>query len=178
MSMTPKMRLSPSARSASTPPSRMPLITASRIKSGSIMDGSGADVRLADEVLLGELARAAFHLDPPHLEKIGAVHDLEDLAHVLLDHEDGIAFLAHPTDEVEEAQHQHGRQAHGRLVEQDELRLRHEGAPHREQLLPAAGGAPRPLRLPLCQHREERVDALEALAVVGARGGQEGAHLE
>src|SRR4030095_12384960 len=37
MSMTPKMRLSPKARRARTPPSRMPLITASRRNRGSII---------------------------------------------------------------------------------------------------------------------------------------------
>ena len=50
--------------------------------------------------------------------------------------------------------------------------------PTREHLLLAAREAARALGRPLGEHREERVDALEALAVARARGGQVRAHLE
>ena len=67
MSSTPKIRLSPSASSASTPPRRRPLSAASASSSGLLTTRSrGAhrpDVRLADEVLLAELVGAALHAD-------------------------------------------------------------------------------------------------------------------
>src|SRR6266536_2348442 len=93
MSSTPKIRLRPSASTASTPPSRMPLIAASTRKTGSIMNrppsgvGSGrsqADVRFPDEVLLAELVAPAFHPDASDFQEVGAVGQLQHLPHVLL----------------------------------------------------------------------------------------------
>src|SRR6266545_2961716 len=118
MSSTPKMRFRPSASRARMPPSRTPLIAASRRKMGSTMGGLEPHVRLADEVLLAELGGEALHLDPAHLEQVGAIHELQDLADVLLDDQDGVALLAHPADEIEEAEHHDRRQAHGGLVEE------------------------------------------------------------
>src|SRR5262245_17792712 len=90
MSSTPKIRFRPSASSASTPPSRMPLIAASTRKIGSI--GLDPHVGLAHEVLLGEVAGPPFHLDAAHLEHVRAVHELQYLAHVLLHHQDRVAL--------------------------------------------------------------------------------------
>src|SRR6266545_5031440 len=127
MSSTPKIRFSPRASSARTPPSRMPLIAASTRKIGSTtgkpssqhsphraprlrlvgrvsVRKSDAHVRFADEVLLGELRGPAFHLDPPDFQQVRAVHQLEHLAHVLLDDEDGVALLTHAPDQVEDTQ--------------------------------------------------------------------------
>src|SRR5678815_1745971 len=137
MSMTPKIRFKPSASSASTPPRRIPLITASSRKMGSII-ALEAHVGFADEVLPREIGGPALHHDAAHLQQIRAVHDLEHLAHVLLHDQDGIALLAHAADQVEEPEHHDRCQAHGRLVEQDELGARHEGAAQREHLLLAA----------------------------------------
>ena len=135
-------------------------------------------VRFPDEVLLGEVGGPALHLGAAHLEEIGPVHELQHLAHVLLHDQDGVALLAHAADQVEEPEHHDRRQAHGRLVEQDQLGARHEGAAHREHLLLAAREAARSLALALGQHGKERVHALEALAVVRPRRGQERAHLQ
>src|SRR5207247_10539534 len=99
MSSTPKIRLSPSASSASTPPSRMPLIAASTRKIGSI--NSDAHVRLADEILAGQLRGRALHLDAPDFQEVRAVDQLEHLPHVLLHDEDRVTLLAHPPDQVE-----------------------------------------------------------------------------
>src|SRR2546425_1398610 len=201
MSSTPKIRFSPRARRASTPPRRMPLIAASTRKIGSINSAlaspliypalasrqgrsartptpaasrSDAKVGLADEVLLRELVRPALHLDAADLQQVGPIHELEHLANVLLDHEDRVALFAHATDQVEDAQHHHGGEAQGGLVEQDDLGARHDGAPEGQHLLLAARHAPRALVLALGEDGKERVDALQALAVVGAGRRQEG----
>src|SRR2546422_3218030 len=42
--------------------------------------------------------------------------------------------LAHATDEVEQAEHHHGRQSHRGLVEQDQRGPRHQRAAEREHL--------------------------------------------
>ena len=58
----------------------------------------------------------------------------------------------------------HRREAERRLVEQQQLGLRHQRAADREHLLLAAGQRPALLLLALLQAREERVDAVEVLA--------------
>src|SRR5262249_35399853 len=100
------------------------------------------------------------------------------LAHVLLDDEDRVPLLADAADQVEQAEHHDRGQPHRRLVEQDELGARHEGAPHREHLLLAAREAARPLAGALGEDGEEAVHALDALREAGPRRRQERAHLE
>src|SRR6266478_10120500 len=156
--------------------SRMPESGEARAETGE--GDSYAEVGLAHEVLLRELVRPALHFDAPDLEQVRPVHELEHLANVLLDHEDRVALFAHAADQVEDAEDHHGGEAQGRLVEQDDLGARHDGAPEGQHLLLAARHAPRALVLALGEDGKERVDALQALAVVGARRRQEGAHLE
>ena len=156
------------------PPSRMPLSAASTRKIGSITGPRTP----SHEVLLGQLGGAALHLDAPHLEQVRAVHQLQHLPHVLLDDQDRVALGADAADQVEEPQHHDRGQAHRGLVEQDQAGPRHQRAPDGQHLLLAAREAARPLRRPLRQHGEERVDALQALAIARAGGGQVRAHLE
>src|SRR5689334_10637535 len=96
--MTPKMRLRPSASSASTPPSSSPLTIDSRRKM-SMRLTSHPHVGLADELVLAHRRGRAGGADPPDLEEIGAVDEIEHLTHVLLDDEDGEALLADAADE-------------------------------------------------------------------------------
>ena len=103
------------------------------------------------------------------LEQVRAVDQLEDLPDVLLDHEDRVALFAHAADQVEDAEDHHGGEAEGRLVEQDDLGTRHDGAPEGQHLLLAARHAPRALVLALGEDGKERVDALQALPVMATR---------
>ena len=114
----------------------------------------------------------------PTSRQIRAVHQLEHLAHVLLDDEDGVALLAHAADQIEDAQHHHRGQAHRGLVEEDDLRLRHERAPDGQHLLLAARHAARALRLALGQDREAACRRARGSRGSGRGRGQEGAHLE
>ena len=136
------------------------------------------DVRLSDEVLLAQLVGPALHADPPDLQQVRAVDQLEHLTHVLLDDQDRVALLADAADQVEEPEHHDGGQAHRGLVEEDQPGPRHEGPADGQHLLLAAGEAAGPLAAPLGQDREEREHAVHALGEVPARRGQEGAHLE
>ena len=70
------------------------------------------------------------------------------------------------------------REAQRRLVEQQQLRLGHQRAAHREHLLLAAGHRARLLRLALLQAREQLEDALEVVADLGVVGAGERAELE
>src|SRR5438105_11290236 len=121
MSSTPKMRLSPSASRASTPPRSSPFTAASISNSGLWATRSTRlltarcsqpHIRLAHEVLLGELVGPALDPDPSDLQQIGAIGELQDLADVLLDDEDRVALLAHAPDEIEEPQDHDGGQPH------------------------------------------------------------------
>ena len=69
----------------------------------------------------------------------------------------------HRADDGEHLLHEHGRQAHGRLVHDDELRRAHNGAAHGQHLLLAAGERARELLGALFQAREARIDPLEVL---------------
>ncbi len=59
--------------------------------------------------------------------------------------------------------HQKGRQPHRRLIQQQELRLRHQPAPHRQHLLLPAGERPAVLAQPLLQPWEAPVHPLQTL---------------
>jgi hypothetical protein len=64
------------------------------------------------------------------------------------------------------------------LVEQEQIRLRHEAAAERQHLLLAARERPGELLCAILQHREEREHCLEALRAPGPRGRAVGAELE
>src|SRR5258708_4641619 len=92
------------------------------------------DVGRAEQLLAG----AGLH-DRPGLEHIAAVGDLERLRRVLLDQEDGDALRVDLAHDLEDRLDEDRREAERRLVEHQELRLRHERAADREHLLLAAG---------------------------------------
>src|SRR6266542_4139247 len=71
--------------------------------------------------------------------------------------------------------HDHRSEPFGGLVNQEHLRVAHEGAPDRQHLLLPARQRPRALPLALAKTREELIDALERPAAV-ARGGALDAH--
>ena len=81
-------------------------------------------------------------------------------------------------DGLEDQVNQHGRQAHGRLVEQEDVWTGHQRAPHGQHLLLAAGKRAGQLRAPLAQAGKEREDALQVLCDGGLVVAREGAHFE
>ena len=74
-------------------------------------------------------------------------------------------------DDVEDLLDQNGREAHGGLVEHQQLRAAHKRSAHREHLLLAAGERSGDLPAALFQARKARVDVRNAGTHGGARLG-------
>src|SRR4029077_14404585 len=157
--MTPKTRLSPSDSSASTPPSRSPLITASSKKMSKIPKAasprSDSEIRLANAVTRQELGGAAGGVDAARLEQVRAIDHPEHLLHVLLDDQHGQTAGPDAIDQLEDLLDQNRRQPSGRLVEQEQLRLGHQRPADRAHLLLAARHAAGELMASLTHPREK-----------------------
>src|SRR5215204_4286021 len=180
--MTPKTRLSPSASSASRPASSTPFSTASRKKMSRWQSitapKSQPHVRAPHVVAREELGGGAGSLDAADLEQVGAVGDFEHLLHVLLDDEHRVALGADAAHELEHLRHDHGREAHGGLVEEHELRAAHERAADGAHLLLTARHGAGELAAALLEAREQAVDVVETLGEARPGGRHVGAHLE
>src|SRR4029453_4146341 len=179
--MTPKTRLSPSDSSASTPPSRSPLMTASSKKMSKIPRASprsDSEIRLANTVTRQELGGAAGGVDTARLEQVRAVDHPEHLLHVLLDDQHGQAAGPDAIDQLEDLFDENRRQPGGRPAQQEQLRLRHQRPADRAHLLFAARHAAGELMASLAHPREQLVDDLELTAELRARGRHEAAHLQ
>src|SRR5881409_3064948 len=108
--------------------------------------GSERQVLLADRGVLAELARAALVADVPLLEHVDAVGEGEREVHVLLGEQDRQPLGLEPTDLRLQVIDHWRRQSFRRLVEQQQLRVAHQGPRDRQHLLLAAGEkAPGPI---------------------------------
>src|SRR5881628_1992220 len=138
-SMTPQIRLMPTATSAMTPPNINPLTTdCSTISSVMAAPRASSCRRARAEVgaahgLAGQQLLAAA-LDPrlALLEHVRAIAHLEGETRVLLDHHHRGAGGPDLQDRVEDQVHDERGQAHGGLVEQQEPRAEQERAPDLE----------------------------------------------
>src|SRR5260370_23514327 len=107
--------------------------------------GHRVDRRADAEIALGDLRLAektlapAVHDDAPHLDDIGAIGDGEAHPGVLLGKQDGLSLRAQPLDQREDLRDERRREPERRLVEDEELRLDHQGAGNRQHLLLTAG---------------------------------------
>ena len=97
---------------------------------------------------------------------------------VLLDDQDGRSLRVDVADHLEDLLDQDRGKAHRRLVEEQQLRVGHQGAPDRQHLLLATGQRPAGLARPLAKPREEREDALEVPLELDLVGPRVGTHLE
>ena len=122
-----------------------------------------AEVRLANLLVVSSSFGLVREDDVAGLEDVAAVGGVERHQRVLLDEQDRRALRVDLADDLEDLLDEDRREPHRRLVEQQQLRPRHERAPDREHLLLAAGE-----RSGLCscapQPREQVEDALEVLA--------------
>ena len=116
--------------------------------------------------------------DPAGLEHVAAARRVERHQRVLLDEQDRRPLLVDLPHDLEDPLDEDRRQPHRGLVEQQQLRPRHQRAADRAHLLLAAGHRPRLLLLPLGQAREELEDAVDVLLEVRLVGALERAHLE
>src|SRR5262245_20507776 len=186
-SMTPQIRLMPTATSAMTPPNISPLTTdCSTISSVIVVvpPRRSSSRRARAEVgaahcLAGQQLLAAA-LDPrlALLEHVRAVAHLERAARVLLDHHHRGARGANLQDLVEDQIHDERGQAHRGLVQQEEPGSEQERAPDLEHSSLAPAQAFRPLLASLGEPWEEGEHTLDVLADLSGGLAHVGAELE
>src|SRR5574340_990832 len=102
-------------------------------------DSVFAQVGLADALVLAQCRGIVLEDDSPGFDHIAAIGDLERLRRVLLHQENSRPLLIQFLDRVENGFDEHGGEAHRRLVEHEDAWMSHEGAPHGQHLLLAAG---------------------------------------
>src|SRR5204863_10202369 len=117
---------------------------------------SKPQIEFADELVVVELVGgAAFEGDLAVDDDVAAVGDADGLVEVLLGHQHGqLIALLQFLDLLDRALDEDRRQADRRLVDQQDLGRRHQGARKGQHLLLAAAEAARQLAPPLPQHRE------------------------
>ena len=138
--------------------------------------GPAAEIGVLEARRAAQLRRAPGHDDGAGVHHIGAVRGGQRDMHRLLDHQHGDAALAQFGDDLIDLAHDQRRQAERRLVEQQQLRRRHQGAGDRQHLLLAARELAGLLAEALLQDREQRQHALEIgrrrLPVAPRRGAE------
>ena len=129
-----------------------------------------AQVELLDVAALREPFGGAVHHDPPDLHHIAEIRDVERDPDVLLHQQHcDPALPVEPADDGVDVADQNGRQTERRLVQQHDLRTRHEPARDGQHLLLAAGERARGLAKPLLQDREVAEDHRQVLLHAGVR---------
>ena len=120
-----------------------------------------------------DLPALALEDDPPRLEHVGALAEVEGEKRVLLDQQDrDVLLVVQPAQELDELLDDERRQAERELVDRERARLGHQRSADRDHLLLAAGRAARGAVAELVELREEGVDPLESLArLVRGDGG-------
>src|SRR5436190_7508669 len=111
-----------------------------------------------NELVLLELAHAALEHDLAVHDDVAAVGDADRLVEVLLGHQHGQAVaLLQLLDLGDGVRNEDRREADRRLVDQEELRRRHERAGEGQHLLLPPGHRAGKLAAPLGEHRERLV---------------------
>src|SRR5665648_460545 len=167
--MTPNTRERPVANRAYRPPRRMPCrptLTQSILSHPEV----GCSDRFRTEV-----AWLALEADAAFEEAGDVVGDGEDVLHVLFDDQDRGARADEEYHGLVDALDDHGRETERDFVEQQDLRVGHQGAPDGQGLLLAAGEA---RRLALDQGLEEREELHHRVGVPVALATAVGADLQ
>src|SRR5215510_10625420 len=167
MSMMPKISVRPDATSARISPFTSPFTICTRIWSKGIIP-SDSEV-LVDDGLVGAQVRGRRVVaDDALLHDVDPVGDREGQRDVLLDEQEGHAFLVKDLDDLADLTDHPRHEAFGRLVDQHDARLQHHRARDGEHLLLAAGQRAPGLIAALREDREALVDLLQQhLATVG-----------
>src|SRR5712692_2732069 len=137
-----------------------------------------SEIRAPDLGIVQEILGGALERDAPTFHHVSAVGHLKGQGGILLHHQHGHALTADLMDDLKDRGHHGRRQPQRRLVQEQELGSRHEGAGDGQHLLLAAReGAPE-LPEPLLQAREVMEDALEVLWPRALPAADIGAHLQ
>src|SRR5688572_29108363 len=149
------MRVKPTARSAYDAPA---------VKPSSVFwtkSTSRAKIAPPYHFILRERTRIAAEGDAPLLHQVEALRHAQRHVRVLLDEEDGRAVAVQIGDDGEDLLDDERGEPKGRLVHQQELRPRHQGARYGEHLLLAAGKRAGELRRALFEPGEPAENALD-----------------
>ena len=103
-----------------------------------------------------QLGRFVLERDLAGLQHVAALRDAERVVRVLLHQQDRGALAVDLGDRLVDPLDEDRRDSHRGLVEQQQLRVGHQGAADREHLLLAAGHRSALLALALLQAREQR----------------------
>src|SRR5216683_303758 len=104
-----------------------------------IIKGSAAQVRALQILAAQQLGGGTLEHDLPRRQDVAAVCDRQGHGGVLLDHQHRHARLVNLPDDLEVLLHERRREAHRRLVHEQQARPRHQRATHGDHLLLAAG---------------------------------------
>src|SRR5687768_2510292 len=133
----------------------------------ALPDPGQPQVELLDVLVLADRLRVAVEHDAAALHHVAVLRELQRDGGVLLGQQDGHAFLAvQPAHGLENLVNEHGRETHRRLVEQHELRPRHQRPSDGQHLLLASRDVPRLEPTPFLKSGEVGIHQVE----VPARG--------
>src|SRR6266545_1301881 len=105
----------------------------------ALADAREPEVELLDVLVLADGRAVAVEHDPAGFHDVGVLCGAERHRGVLLGQQHGDPLIAiQPRDDLVDLRDQHRRQPHGRLVQQHELGMGHEGAADGQHLLLAA----------------------------------------
>src|SRR6476661_1440222 len=125
----------------------------------------GAEIEFLNVPGMHQPLARVIHDHPAEFKHIAIMRGLERHLCVLLDQQDRHALLfVDAPDDRENLPHQDRRQAERRLVEQQQRRPVHQGAPDRQHLLLAAGELPGWLVQPFPEPRKISIDPLQIAA--------------
>src|SRR5215831_14957533 len=134
---------------------------------------SDGEVVATGGIILEEAGHGPLPTNLALLDDVRAIRQPRRELEILLREQNGQALPLQRGDLLAEGLYDHRRQPFGRLVEEENTRIAHERAPHREHLLLASGeAAPAPARQ-LAQLGKVLVDALDAPATVTLGAHQE-----
>src|SRR5712692_4365641 len=121
-----------------------------------------AEIGTADRLVVADRMRRTLYHQPPGLDQISVVGEIERQRGVLLDQQHAHVFIAvEVAQDAEQLLYDQRGEPERRLVEQHQARAQHHGAADRQHLLLAAGQGAGLLAAPLLEPREIAVDALD-----------------
>ena len=140
----------------------LPVLTGSAQTATLVVIRLDSQIAMPDAAIGAELARAASPGHAPALDDRVVIGERDEPLDVLVDDEDGLAGPAQHRQALPDLLADERRQALGRLVEDQQMGIRHQCAPDRKHLLLATRKLVAHVIGALLQTREKLIDPLES----------------